>query len=123
MRLSAAVVSTVRIKYTLLYYGINIGKYHILLKQRRVAGETGLMKAWCVGGDERTPSRTSVWVVFALKQFIKTGLADVFTGNLTAFEACHALSRREQGKKGREQILPSSLFVHGAPHYNSRGWS
>lgn len=38
-------VSTVRIKYTLLYYGIDICKYHIPLKQRRVVGETGLVKA------------------------------------------------------------------------------
>lgn len=54
MRSSAAVVSTVRIKYTLLYYGIDIGKYHILLKQRRVAGETGLMKALRgVGGGRK----------------------------------------------------------------------
>lgn len=105
MRLSAAVVSTVRIKYTLLYYGIDIGKYHILLKQRRVAGETGLMKA--LRGEERTPSRTSVWVVFALKQFIKTGLVEVFVENLTAFEACHALSGCEQEKWGREQSLCS----------------
>lgn len=65
MRLSVAAVSAVRIKYTLLYYGIDIGRYHTLLEQRRVAGETGLVKAW--GRDERTPSRTSVCVVFALK--------------------------------------------------------
>lgn len=108
-------MSTVSIQRTLLYYGTDICKYHILLKQRRVAGETGLLKAL---GRKRKDSR--VCVVLALKQSITTGLAGGFMGNLAAFEACHVLSGYDQGKWEREQTWGRSLFVHGTPHCNSR---
>lgn len=96
MRLSAAsAASTVRIEFTLLYYGVDICKYHILLKQRRVVGATGLMRA--LGRKKGSESSFCLCCCFALKQF-KTGLAEVCGGWLTAFEACHVLSGHERGK-------------------------